>query len=147
MKKTLTRIAPIFLALAALVACGGDSTAPPSPLVGSYTAVEFVTTGISGQTNQLLAGSTLNVTLAANHTTSGLLHVVASGGIPAFDADLAGTWSQNGSAVTFAPTADSFLTNVTFTAVPGSNNLFDLVGDGNFSGIAVHVTLRQQATL
>jgi hypothetical protein len=128
-------------------ACGGDSTAPPSVLVGSYTATEFTTTGSSGQTNQLLAGSTLNIALASNHTTSGHLHVVASGSTPAFDADLTGTWAQSGSSVTFSQPADTFVESMTFVAAAASNNLWELVGDGTFSGTAVHVRLRQQPTL
>ena len=147
MKHSLIKRAPIFFGIATMVACGGDSTAPPSVLVGSYNAVEFTTTGSSGQTNQLLAGSTLNISLAADHTTSGHLHVVASGSTPAFDADLAGTWAQSGNSVTFSQPADTFVESMTFAVVAASNSLWDLVGDGTFSGTAVHVTLRQQPTL
>jgi hypothetical protein len=142
MKHSLMKLAPVVLGFAAMAACGGDSTAP-SQLVGSYTAVEFVTTGTSGQTNQILAGSTVSITLAANHATSGHLHVAASGSNPAFDADLTGTWTQIGNSVGFTQTADTFFNDMAFTAVAGANGLFDLVGDGSFSGTAVHVTLRQ----
>jgi hypothetical protein len=147
MKPSLIRIAAILVGLGAVISCGGDSTAPPSVLVGSYSAIEFTTTGSSGQTNQLLAGSTLNITLAADHTTSGHLHVVASGSTPAFDADLAGTWAQTGSSVTFSQPTDSFVRNMTFAVVAASNSLWELDGDGTFAGTAVHVTLRQQPTL
>jgi hypothetical protein len=147
MKHSLIKRAPIFFGVAAMVACGGDSIAPPSVLVGSYNAIEFTTTGSSGQTNQLLAGSTLNISLAADHTTSGHLHVVASGSTPAFDADLAGTWAQSGSSVTFSQPTDTFVRNMTFAVVAASNSLWELDGNGTFSGTAVHVTLRQQPTL
>ena len=147
MKHSLMKLAPLFVGFAAMAACGGDSTTAPSALVGSYTAIEFVTTGSSGQTNQLLAGSTLSITLASNHSTSGHLHMAASGSSPAFDADLAGTWTQTGNSVTFSQAADTFVRNTTFAAVAGSGSLWDLVGDGTFSGTAVHVTLRQQASL
>ena len=146
MKRSLIKIAPILVGLVAVISCGGDSTAPPSVLVGSYSAVEFTTTGSSGQTNQLLAGSTLNISLTANHTTSGHLHVAASGSTPTFDADLAGTWAQSGNSVTFSQPTDTFVETMTFAAVAAGNNLWDLVGDGTFSGTAVHVTLRQLAT-
>jgi len=146
MRPSLIKIAPILFGTVAMIACGSDSTAP-SVLVGSYTAVEFTTTGSSGQTNQLLAGSTLNITLAADHTTSGHLHVVASGSIPAFDADLTGTWAQSGSSVTFSMPADAFVSSMTFAVVAASNSLWELDGDGTFSGTAVHVTLSKQPTL
>ena len=147
MKYSLMKLAPAILGFAALAACGGDSTAPPSALVGSYTAVEFVTTGSSGQTNQLLAGSTLNIVLSSDHTTTGHLHLVASAGNPAFDADMTGTWTQIGSTVGFSQTADTFVRNMAFTAVAGTGGGWDLVGDGSFNGTAVHVTLGQQSNL
>jgi hypothetical protein len=147
MKPSLIKIVTIFVGLVAVISCGGDSTAPPSVLVGSYNAIEFTTTGSSGQTNQLLAGSTLNISLAANQTTSGHLHIVASGSTPAFDADLAGTWAQSGSSVTFSQPTDTFVRNMTFAVVAASNSLWELDGNGTFSGTAVHVALRQQPTL
>jgi hypothetical protein len=150
MKPSLSRIAPIFFGLAALAACGGDSTAPPSALalVGTFNAVEFTTTGSSGQTNQLLAGATFTITLASDHTTTGHIHVPASASTgPVFDSDLPGTWAQTGSSVNFTqPNSDTFVENITFTAVAASANLWDLVGDKTFSGTAFHVVLRQQAT-
>lgn len=145
--KSLVKGVPMLLGIAAMIACGSDATEPPSVLVGSYNAVEFTTTGSSGQTNQLLAGSTVNIVLASNHTTTGHLHVAASGSTPAFDADLAGTWAQSGNSVTFSQTADTFVRNMTFAVVAASNSLWELDGNGTFSGTAVHVTLRQQPTL
>jgi hypothetical protein len=142
MKHSLMKFAPLILGFAAMAACG-DSTDPPSPLVGSYTAVQFVTTGSSGQTNQILAGSTATITLAANHTTSGHLHVAASGSTPALDFDLTGSWTQIGNSVGFTQGADTFFNDLAFTAVAGGSGIFDLVGDGSFSGTAVHITLRQ----
>jgi hypothetical protein len=43
--------------------------------------------------------------------------------------------------------ADAFVSSLTFAVVAASNSLWELDGDGTFSGIAVHVTLRQQPTL
>ncbi|HMI56095.1 MAG TPA: hypothetical protein VK494_07910, partial [Gemmatimonadaceae bacterium] len=103
------KIGSVFLA-AAMFACGGDSTSPTESIpVGSYTAFEFTTTGASGSTNQLLIGSTLQITLAANGTTSGHLHLAAQGGEPAFDRDMAGTWTRTGNTVDFAQSADTFV--------------------------------------
>jgi len=147
MKYSLMKVVPVILGFAAMAACGGDSTAPPSQLVGSYTAVEFVTTGSSGQTNQLLAGSTVNIVLSSDHTTTGHLHLAASGSSPAFDADLTGTWTQIGNSVGFTQASDTFFNDMAFTAVAGSGGGWDLVGDGSFSGTAVHVTLGHQSNL
>jgi hypothetical protein len=146
MNQFLTKRAPILIGIAALVACGGDSTAPNSTLAGTYVATQFVTTGTGGQTNQILAGSTVTVNLASNGSVSGHLHVVATNSNPALDADLAGTWTQTGNTVTFAQAADTFINNMTFDVV-ANGNLWQLVGDQVFSGTRIQITLSQQATL
>ena len=120
MKLSLMRTAPIFLGIAAIVACGSDSTSP-SAVVGSYTATQFTTSGTSGQTNQILAGSTLNLTLASGGGVTGHLHIAASGADPVFDADMAGTWAQSGNTITFAQSADTFVRNMTFALVANGN--------------------------
>lgn len=144
MKHSMVKTAPIFLGIAAILACGGDSTAPPSALVGSYNAVVFVTTGSSGQTNQILAGSTLSINLAPNGSTSGHLHIVASGGSPALDADMVGTWTQTGSSVTLSQAADTFVRNMPFVVTPAGSS-WDLVGDQVFSATRIQITLSQVA--
>ncbi len=137
------RTGPIFLGVAAIVACGGDSTSPSQPsVVGSYSAYQFVTVGGSGQTNQLLIGSTVQISLASNGTTSGHLHLAASGSQPAFDADLAGTWSQTGNVIDFTQPVDNFVNDMLFTIQPIANGVWDLVGDDTFSGTHVLLTLR-----
>jgi len=144
MKGSLMRISPVFLVAAAMMACGGgDSTSPSASVAGSYTATQFITTGSSGQTNQILAGSTLVINLASNGTTTGHLHLAAQGGNPVFDADMAGTWSQSGTTVTFSQTADTFVRNTNFTAV-ANGSTWALEGTGSFSGTAaVQITLTQ----
>jgi hypothetical protein len=143
MKMSFVRVSSIFLSLAAISACGGsEATAPSVPIAGSYAATEFVTTGSSGQTNQILAGSTLVLVLLANGNVSGLLHMAASGGNPAFDADMNGTWTQTGNTIAFSQTADTFVRNMTFTLVPNVNS-WQLSGDQVFSGTEVKVTLKQ----
>jgi hypothetical protein len=146
MNNFLMKRAPILISIAALVACGGDSTAPSSTLIGTYVATQFVTTGTSGQTNQILAGSTVSVHLASNGSVSGQLHLVATNANPAFDADLAGTWTQTGNTVTFAQAADTFFRDMTFDVV-SNGSVWQLVGDQGFSGTRVQITLTQQATL
>jgi hypothetical protein len=145
MSQSLIKRAPILFGIAALVACGGDSTAPNSPLAGAYVATQFVTTGTGGQTNQILAGSTVAVNLASNGSAGGHLHLVATNMNPALDADLAGTWTQTGNTVTFTQAADTFINDMTFD-VTSNGSVWQLVGDQVFSGIRIQITLTQQAT-
>jgi hypothetical protein len=136
-----------FAALAfvwTVAACGSDSTSPPdSRLVGSYTAVQFSTTGSSGQTDQLNAGSTVQITLNADGSTSGHMHLAATNANPAGDFDLAGTWRSNGSTVAFTQAADNFVRNMTFTIQPFATGVWDLVANQAFSGTLVQLTLRK----
>ncbi len=141
MKHSPIRITRLSLILG-LIACGSDSTGPALPPVGSYTAIEFVTTGNSGQTNQLLIGGSLQMTLAANGTTSGHLHMAASGANPVVDADMAGTWTQNTSFVEFSQPADTFVRDMTFTLEPIGPGVWDLAGDQVFSGTRIQLRLR-----
>jgi hypothetical protein len=145
MNHLLMKRAPILFGIAALVACGSDSTAP-STVAGTYLATQFVTTGSSGQTNQLLAGSSLLLHLAANGSVSGQLHIAATNGNPVADADMAGTWAQTGNTITFTQAADTFVRNMTF-AIVATGSLWELVGDGGPVGTRIQITLTQQATL
>lgn len=141
----LMKRAPILFGIAALVACGGDSTAPNSALVGTYVATQFVTTGSSGQTNQLLAGSTVSVHLASDGSFSGHLHLVATNANPALDTDLTGTWTQTGNTVMFTEAQDTFINDMTFD-VTSNGSVWELVADQGFSGTRIQITLTQQAT-
>jgi hypothetical protein len=136
------RTCAIILGGATLGACSEKTTAPDSALVGSYTAFEWVTTGSSGSTNQLGAGSTLQLTLNSNQTTSGLMHVAAANGDPARDFDMVGTWSTNGTTVDISQNADTFVRDMTFHIQPIGTGVWDLVGDQVFSGTRVQITLR-----
>ena len=130
------------LAIAALSACGSDTIiGGATPPVGSYAAIIFVTTGSSGQTNQLTNGGSLNITLAANGTTSGHLHVSASGNNPALDADMVGTWAKNGDQIHFTQAADTFMNNLTFTFQPLSNTSWHLVASQVIQGTQINITL------
>ena len=145
MSHSLMKRAPLLFGIAALVACGGDSTAPNSALVGTYVATQFVTTGSSGQTNQLLAGSTVSVHLASDRSFTGHLHLVATSANPALDTDLAGTWTQAGNTVTFTEAQDTFINDITFD-VTSNGSVWQLVGDQVFSGIRIQITLTEGAT-
>lgn len=141
MRNASLRSAALLSALA-FIACGGsgeDNTGPLA-LAGNYTATEWTTTGTSGITSELGAGSTLNITLNSDGSTSGHLHLAATSSHPAFDADMAGTWTQSGSTVDFNQSADTFVRDLPF-AVVAQGPTWSLVGDGSFSGTAIHLTL------
>lgn len=94
-------------------ACDSINDPDISP-VGTYGATTFVTTTNGVSTNHIANGSTIVITLASGGTTSGQMHFVASGGDPAFDANLAGTWTRSGSTVTFDHAADTFIKDMPF---------------------------------
>ena len=142
MKRSLIKRAPIFFGIAAMIACGSDSTAPKQAVAGPYVATQWVTTGSSGQTDQLIAGSNLFLSLNANGSLTGQLHLAATNA----DTDMAGTWTQVGNTITFAQGADTFVRNLTFDVVPDVNR-WQLVADGGFSGTRIQITLTQQPTL
>lgn len=135
-------LAPIMM-IAAAVGCGGsDSTEPKSSaLAGSYTALQWVTTGSSGRTDQLQIGSTLQITLNNDGSTTGHMHLAASGGNPDFD--MAGTWTQNGNNVQFMQTADTFVRNMVFAIQPIAPGVWDLVGVYDTPGTRIELTLRR----
>ena len=131
-------------AMLAAVACGSDSTAPANlEIVGTYTALDWTTTGSSGQTNQVAIGSSIQITLAADGSTSGQMHTAASNGAPAANFNLAGTWSASNNTVVFTQVSDNFLQDMTFSAEQVATNTWDLVGNDTFSGVAVHLRLRR----
>ena len=128
----------------ALLACGSSTTAPSgNSAAGSYGAIYFVTTGSAGQRNELLAGSTLVLNLNADGTTSGHLHVAAAGGNPAFDADMAGTWTQTAFTVTISQSVDTFVRNMSFSMSFDAAGGWDLYGDTVFSGTRIQILLKQ----
>ncbi|HJQ52305.1 MAG TPA: hypothetical protein VJ825_00545 [Gemmatimonadaceae bacterium] len=146
MNRALTVTAGV-IAAAMVAACGSETTAPGVSAAGSYVATQFITTGSSGQTNQLLAGSTVNLVLAENGTTSGHLHLVASPGTAAMDVDLAGTWTQHGMSVDLSLAADTFVEDLPFTLTPRAADGWDLVADAVFAGTRVQLTLTQGGSI
>ena len=145
MKHTAMAIGAI-LSVSVLAGCGSDNPMQPggggTALAGNYTATQWVTTGGSGQTNQIVAGSTLSITLNSNGSTTGHLHLAAAGSNPAFDADMAGTWAQVGSTVTFGQAADTFVRDMQF-AVVANGAKWALEGNQVFSGTQIKITLTQ----
>ena len=148
MNQSFMKVSVGIIAATALVACGSDSTAPGVTAAGSYRATTFMTTGPSGQNNQLLSGSTVNITLASNGTTSGHLHLAASASNPTVDADLTGTWTQSGMTVEFSiPAVDTFINDMPFTLTANGASGWDLVGDKGFNGTRIQLTLSPTATI
>ena len=145
MKPSVMKRWAAIVLMPAAVGCGGsDSTGiQSSALAGSYTALQWVTTGNSGQTNQLVIGSTLQITLNSDGSTTGHMHLAASGGNPAMEFDMAGTWTQSGNNVDFTQAADTFLRNTVFTIQPIATGVWDLVGVYDTPGTRVELTLRR----
>lgn len=135
----------LLVALAGMLGCAELAFGPEGNTVaGTYSSTRFVTTSTTGQTtDQHAAGSFLGLVLSTTGATDGLLHIAASGADPAFDASMAGTWTQSGNQITFTQTADTFVRDTPFTAQLGPNNRWQLVTDRVFSGIRVEMTLTQ----
>jgi len=137
----------LLIGLPALVlACGGSDEPSSSPYAGSYVATSWTTTGNSGHQDQLLAGSTLQITLNPNGTTTGHLHVAASGANPVFDADMAGSWAVSGNTVVdFTQAADTFVKDMLFTVGSNIQGIITLTGDKTFSVTQIQITLTRAA--
>ena len=137
-----------LLALAiALVGCGSDSTGPSdAPPAGFYTATSWVTVGMRGETNQIAAGSILQLNLLPDHTTSGHLHFADDGSGQPFDADMTGTWAVSGTTVTVSQPVETFVRGLQFTSTFDPVQGWVLIGiDNNPGGGAIQITLRRAA--
>ena len=144
MKRPLLSIQILLCAIViAAAACGGYSTSPTTSAAGNYTAISFVMSGSSGQSNQITSGGSLLLNLASGGATSGHLHVVASGSNPAVDADMAGTWSQNGDLVAISQSVDTFVRNMPFTLTLDPAYGWTLVGNKDFAGTNINITLKR----
>ena len=105
------------LAVATIGACADDPNVPPGsvPVGGQYHATTFTISPGGSPVNLLALGTSLVITLAPDHTTSGRLIVPAVvTGEEALDEDLAGTWRQSHDTVFFSQTADTFIRDVPF---------------------------------
>ena len=135
--RTSMLIAAVTLAPAA---CGKDATAPTvADVSGPYFATVLRAT-VGARTADLLAhGSSANVTLAADGTTSGVL-VLRD--VEDFSLDyqqrLDGTWSLRGDQVTIQ-IPSGFVTEATLTYRAGR-----LSGSSTTQGVAVNVVLEKR---
>ena len=137
--KTLLRTAALLSIYPVMFACG-DSTSPDSA-AGSYTSLIFYVSDVGGGPNQA-PGSTLDINLLPNGKTTGHLHIAATSSTAAVDADMAGTWTQNGDEVEFDQTADTFVRDMVFTIERlASPEPYQLVGDQVFGNTRINLTL------
>jgi hypothetical protein len=130
--------AAIVLVLTAF-ALGCEDTAEPTPasVSGVYEAVAFTTSTDGTVIDHLAAGADLEITLAGDGTTTGVLFIPdADEGGGDFQADLAGSWTLDDGIVTFDHAADTFVRDMPFEYRDGR-----LLGDATFSGARVQVTL------
>lgn len=150
LRRLARRTAPTAALLASLsfaLACGSDDS-PTAPthdqLVGSYAATTF-TASVGGLSQDVLAAGG-SVTLALAGDGSATAHVVVPAsltGSTTFDQTLTGTWALSGNTVTLDDpdnTSDTFLENLQLKA---SGNT--LVGNGTFTGVAVHLVLTRSS--
>ncbi len=144
-RSLLMKVSPILLGAAAMIGCNDIASLSRNGPAGGYTAIILVTTENSVPTNELAKGGTFTINLAGNGTTSGHLHIVASGANPALDADMAGTWTQNGDEVDFTQAADTFVNDMTFRIEQITDGVWYLVGDDVFGTTRVNVRLAQNS--
>jgi len=124
-----------------LLACGSSTEPARNSVAGSYAPLTWVTVGGTGQTSELQVGSTLLLTLHANGLTSGHLHIAATGSRPVFDADMSGSWTQNGSTISISQSIDTFVQHTSFEMSPDAASGWDLAGTTNFAGGQVQIIL------
>jgi hypothetical protein len=144
-RSLLMRITPVLLGTVAMIGCNDITSLSKNGPVGNYTAIILVSTENSVPTNVLAGGGSFTLNLASNGTTSGRLHIVASGSNPALDADMAGTWTRNGDTVEFTQAADTFVRDMTFTIEQITDGVWFLVGDQVFGTTRINVRLAQNS--
>lgn len=132
-----------ILLLGATSACGRDSTGlKMADVAATYTATTFTVNVLGTEHDMLEAGASILLTLSDDGTSLGHIFVPATEFSEELDADLAGTWTFDGSTVTLTQPADTFLRDVALI-VDGQR----LLADGTFDGAAIHVELDQVKTL
>jgi hypothetical protein len=126
------RSAALGLALA-VAGCGDDDDGfnpTVDDVAGSYTATTFTATSGASEIDLLALGASVTATLEADGTTTGQLQIPGAGqNGETLQEDLAGTWTLNGTTVTFSPSASTLISDVDFAV--GSNTL---TGEGTFEG-------------
>jgi hypothetical protein len=133
----------MLLGAVAMLGCSDIVSLREDGPVGTYAAIILVMTDNSVPTNVLAGGGSLAMNLASDGTTIGRLHMIGSGSYPAFDADLAGTWTRNGDEIDFTQASNTFVSQMTFRIEQITDRVWSLVGDQVVNGTRINVTLAQ----
>jgi hypothetical protein len=138
--RSLPRVFALALLALGVKSCADSPTEVGSP-VGSFAATRFTIVDITGTHDLLPAGARLDLTLAAGGSASGTL-VVPDGesGSDVLTASMAGTWTLQGSTLTFDQAEDTFVRDTPF--ILKSSNRIE--ADKVFSGTRVLLTLTRQ---
>lgn len=138
--RTRIRGGAALMFVLAIAACGDDDEVfnpTVDDVAGSYTATTFTVTSGAGEVDLLGIGASVTATLDADGTTTGRLLVPGAGeGGGDLDEDLAGTWSLNGSTVTFSQSNSTLISDVDFAVGPNT-----LTGEGTFQGSLILLVL------
>lgn len=138
--RTRIRSGAALMFVLAIAACGDDDEGfnpTVDDVAGSYTATTFTVTSGAGEVDLLGIGASVTATLDADGTTTGRLLVPGAGeGGGDLDEDLAGTWSLNGSTVTFSQSNSTLISDVDFAVGPNT-----LTGEGMFQGSLILLVL------
>ncbi len=131
------RLTAGVITVAALVACSDAFKPTIDNVAGDYSVQTLTTTDTSGTTDWVTAGATWTMSLAANGTTTGHLFIPGAGpGGADFNADMAGTWALADDSIYFDQVADSFVRDMSFSALENR-----LTGDHTFTDTRVRVSL------
>ncbi len=112
----MNRMTFALLAPLVLIGCGDDDPSGPSAeeLAGIYEATQIVYFEDGTQRNLLEEGAFFDITLHAQGVTEGELFIPAIGGGSPLTGDLAGTWSADGTTITFEQTVPTFVDHLPF---------------------------------
>lgn len=120
MRAFLSVLAGGFLLLAGC----DDTPAEPTPedVAGSYVATTLTVEEEGSTTDALAEGAAITITLASDGTTTGTFVVPASLSetVQEEQADLEGTWTLEGSSVSFDQQADTFLRDISLQVTNGA---------------------------
>lgn len=141
MKHNLMKFGSILLAAVALTGCEYPSSLSEDGPAGTYDAIITLSTAGTVTTNHLADGGSFRLNLYNNGTTGGRLRLVASGGNPAIDADLTGTWTRSGDEIDLTIAAGTFVNDMVFTLEQITDQIWWLVGDQVISGTRFEVRL------
>jgi len=141
---------PVALLVAALGACSEDSLGPEDvervDVVGTYDATTLLVTEGGVRVNALALGAEAEITLEENGTTSGRLFVpLADEDGSDLEESLSGTFTfdEDTRRVTFDQEADTFVRDITLTAVRAGSRIH-LEGTGSFEDSTVEIVLTRR---